>query len=103
MYHNKTTEPIIRPILRSNFLGVRFPRNAISENFANVILVMNRKVAAYCAWTLSAVQVMCRLLRLALSKDDNSSGFKVSRCCPRPCEVAIEIKIDCAEADIFSH
>ena len=56
IYHNKTTKPMIRPILRSTFLGVRLPRNAISENFANVILVIDRKVAAYCAWNLSAVK-----------------------------------------------
>ncbi len=94
IYHNKTTKPMTRPILRSNFQGVRFSKNAISENFANVMLVINRKVAAYCAWKVSAVQAVCRIPRPALSNDDNSGGFKVSRCCPRPFEVATEIKID---------
>ena len=73
---------------------MRFPRNAISESFANVILVMNRKVAAYCASKMSAVEAVCGILRLTFSNDDKSGGFKVSRCCPRPYEAAIEIKVD---------
>lgn len=85
---------MISPILRSTFLGVRFRRKATSENFANVILVINRKVAAYCAWKVSAIQAVCRTLRLALSNDDNPGGYKVSKCCPRPFEVATEIEID---------
>lgn len=81
---------MIRPILPSNFLCVRFRRKAISENFANAILAINRKVAAYCAWKMSAVQAVCIILRLALRNDDNPDGSKGSRCCPRPFEVATD-------------
>ena len=78
------------PILRSNFQGARFRRKAIRENFANAILVINRNVAAYSAWKMSAVQAVCIILRLALRNDDNSEGSKGSRCCPRPFEVATD-------------
>ena len=49
IYHNNTTKPIMSPILRSDFRGVRWRRKANKDNFAKVILVIKRKLAAYCA------------------------------------------------------
>ena len=48
--HNTTTKPMIRPDLRSRAKGVRFRMNATSDSFAKQTLVMNKKVAAYCAF-----------------------------------------------------
>ena len=47
-----TIKPMIRPSLRSRVKGVRLRRNAASDSVAKQTLVVNEKVAAYCAFKI---------------------------------------------------
>ena len=51
--HKMTKRPMVRPSFRSKAKGVRFRRNATSDSFAKHTLVIDIKLAAYCAYDMS--------------------------------------------------